>query len=112
MIKKLWLCLLSTDERIFIYCNDDHDIVVWGLHDDRGWVKLKGHTAPIGYLPMSSDREFLASYSTNTSIRIWGIAEWLSAIVWKINQSLKYKGGVQACTHGLKKWLKKIWYEV
>ena len=36
---------------------------------------LKGHTSPIGYLAVSSDRKFLANYNTDTSIRIWGIPE-------------------------------------
>lgn len=34
---------------------------------------LQGHTAPIMYLVMSSDREFIASYSVDKQIRIWGV---------------------------------------
>ncbi len=67
--------LLTADGRIFIYCNDGYDIVVWDLVNNRELVKLKGHTAPIGYIAMSSDREFIASYSTDTSIRVWAIPE-------------------------------------
>ena len=47
----------------------------FGLSNKGKTSILKGHTSPIGYLAMSSHREFIASYSTDSSIRIWGIAE-------------------------------------
>ncbi len=65
--------LLTADGRIFIYCNDRHDIVVYDLDRELELVTLKGHIAPIGYLAMSSNREFIASYSVDKTIRIWGI---------------------------------------
>jgi len=34
---------------------------------------LQGHTAPIAYVAISSDRNFIASYSIDRTIKIWGV---------------------------------------
>ncbi|MEH2236203.1 WD40 repeat domain-containing protein [Nostoc sp.] len=68
-------CLMSSDGRVLIYCTDNYEIVVWDLAMNRKLCTLQGHTAPIGYVAMSSDREFIASYSIDRTIKIWGVPE-------------------------------------
>ncbi|MBN3872510.1 WD40 repeat domain-containing protein [Nostoc sp. JL33] len=70
-------CLLSSDGRVLIYCTDNYEIVVWDLAMNRKLCILRGHTAPIGYVAMSSDRNFIASYSIDRTIKIWGVPESL-----------------------------------
>ncbi len=66
---------MSRDGRVLIYCTDNYEIIVWDLVTSKKIHTLEGHTAPIVYLAMSSDREFIASYSIDRSIKIWGIPE-------------------------------------
>ena len=66
-------CLLSTDGRVLIYATANHEIVVRDLVDERNLCKLQGHDAPIAFLALSEDRQFLASYSIDRQIKIWGI---------------------------------------
>ncbi|WP_413174823.1 WD40 repeat domain-containing protein [Anabaena azotica] len=66
-------CLMSADGRILIHCTKEFEIVVWDLVENQERCKLSGHTAPIVYITMSSDRQFIASYSLDRSIKIWGL---------------------------------------
>lgn len=66
-------CLMSFNGRILIYCTDNNEIIVWNLATNSKLCTLQGHTAPIGYIAMSSDYEFIASYSIDRSIKIWGL---------------------------------------
>ena len=66
-------CILSTDGRVLIYATANHEIVMRDLVGDRDLCRLQGHDAPIAYLALSEDRQFLASYSTDRQIKIWGI---------------------------------------
>ena len=66
---------LSPDGRIFAYGTASCDLVLWDLMKDRELCRLVGHTAPIGGIAISLDREFIATYSTDHSIKIWGIPE-------------------------------------
>jgi WD40 repeat protein len=68
-------CLMSSDGRVLIYCTNNYEIVVWDLALKRELCTLQDHSAPIIYVAMSSDREFIASYSADRSIKIWGIPE-------------------------------------
>ncbi|MFW9257417.1 WD40 repeat domain-containing protein [Nostoc sp. CALU 546] len=70
-------CLMSSDGRVLIYCTDNYEIVVWDLAMNRNLCTLQGHTAPISYVAMSSDRNFIASYSIDRTIKIWGVPESL-----------------------------------
>ena len=65
--------ILSTDGRVLIYATAKHEIVIRDLVADRELLSLQGHDAPIAYLALSEDRQFLASYSTDRQIKIWGI---------------------------------------
>ncbi|MEA5552156.1 hypothetical protein VB713_14520 [Anabaena cylindrica UHCC 0172] len=67
-------CLMSFNGRILIYCTDNNEIVIWDLALNSQLCTLQGHTAPIGYIAMSNDYEFIASYSIDRSIKIWGLA--------------------------------------
>ena len=66
-------CILSTDGRILIYATADHEIVIRDLVAEQDLCVLQGHDAPVAYLALSSDREFIASYSIDREIKIWGI---------------------------------------
>ncbi|MHC5734552.1 WD40 repeat domain-containing protein [Nostoc sp.] len=72
-------CLMSLDGRVLIYCTDNYEIVVWDLAMNRKLCTLQGHTAPIGYVAMSSDREFIASYSIDRTIKIWGVPQSINS---------------------------------
>lgn len=71
-------CLMSNDGRVLIYCTDSYEIVIWDLATNSQLQVLQGHTAPIAYMAMSDDREFVASYSIDRAIKIWGVSELLS----------------------------------
>jgi len=66
-------CILSTDGRVLIYATANHEIVIRDLVADRDLCVLQGHDALIAYLALSEDREFIASYSCDRQIKIWGI---------------------------------------
>jgi WD40 repeat protein len=66
---------LSPDGRIMMYGTSSGDLVIWDLEIDREVCKLTGHTEPIRFITISEDREFVATYSENHSIKIWGIPE-------------------------------------
>ncbi|MBW4558481.1 MAG: hypothetical protein KME59_21655 [Trichormus sp. ATA11-4-KO1] len=66
-------CLMSFNGRILIYCTDDNEIIVWDLALNSKLCILQGHSAPIAYIAMSNDYEFIASYSIDRSIKIWGL---------------------------------------
>lgn len=66
-------CIITSDGRVLIYATDNYDIVIWDLINNQTLNILLGHTAPIMYLAMSSDKEFIASYSCDKKIKIWGI---------------------------------------
>lgn len=66
-------CILSTDGRVLIYTTTDHEIVMRDLVAEKDLCRLQGHNAAIAYLALSSDREFVTSYSIDRQIKIWGI---------------------------------------
>lgn len=66
-------CIMSRDGRVLICCTDNYEIIVLDLVTNKKLQTFEGHTAPVVYLAMSSDREFIASYSIDKSIKIWGI---------------------------------------
>jgi WD40 repeat protein len=68
-------CIMSGDGRILAYGTSMGDLVIWDLNLDREVCRLVGHTAPIGCITISEDREFIATYCTDLSIKIWGIPE-------------------------------------
>ena len=65
--------ILSTDGRVLIYATAENNIVVRDLVAEQDLCSLQEHDAPIAYLALSEDREFIASYSIDRQIRIWGI---------------------------------------
>lgn len=67
-------CILSDDGRVLIYATDKHEIVVRDLVSEQELCRLTGHNAPIAYITLSTDYEFIASYSTDKQIKIWGMA--------------------------------------
>ena len=69
-------CILSTDGRILIYATASYEIVIRDLVAEKDLCKLQGHKAPVAYLALSEDRQFLASYSTDRKIKIWGIPDY------------------------------------
>jgi WD40 repeat protein len=68
-------CLMSSDGRFLVYCTNRNEIVIYDLALDKILRTLEGHAATIGSIALSSDREFIASYSFDGSIRIWGLLE-------------------------------------
>jgi WD40 repeat protein len=67
--------ILSPDGRILAYGEANGDLVICDLEIDREVSRFRGHTAPIGSIAISRDREFVATYCTDDSIKIWGIPE-------------------------------------
>lgn len=70
-----YLCTISSDGRVLAYCNNDYEIIIWDLHNKQELCTLRGHESPIAHITMSLDREFVASYSIDGTIRIWGVPE-------------------------------------
>ncbi|WP_319421519.1 hypothetical protein [Pleurocapsa sp. FMAR1] len=56
-----------------IYEFSTNKIVIRDLVAEQDLSRLRGHDAPVAYLALSSDREFIASYSIDRQIKIWGI---------------------------------------
>lgn len=63
-------CLMSNDGRVLICCTDSYEIIIWDLATNSQLQVLQGHTAPIAYMAMSDDREFVASYSIDRVIKL------------------------------------------
>ena len=72
-VSEMCPCILSTDGRVLIYATAKNSIIVRDLLAEKDLCVLQGHNAPIAYLALSSDREFIASYSIDRKIKIWGI---------------------------------------
>jgi WD40 repeat protein len=70
-----YLCTISSDGRVLAYCTNDYKIVIWDIHNKEELCILRGHGSPIAHITMSFDREFIASYSIDGTIRIWGVPE-------------------------------------
>lgn len=68
-------CILSDNGRVLIYATANYEIVVRDLVKKQELCRLRGHNAPIAYLTLSEDYEFIASYSTDRQIKIWGIPD-------------------------------------
>ena len=68
-------CILSDNGRVLIYATANYEIVVQDLVREQELCRLTGHKAPIAYLTLSEDYEFIASYSTDKQIKIWGIPD-------------------------------------
>ena len=66
-------CIISDDGRILIHATANYEIVIRDLINNKALNILRGHNAPIMHLTMSEDREFIASYSSDKTIKIWGI---------------------------------------
>lgn len=66
-------CILSDNGRVLIYATASYEIVVRDLVEKKELSKLTGHNAPIVYLTLSEDYEFIASYSVDRQIKIWGM---------------------------------------
>ena len=66
-------CIVSDNGRVLIYATANYEIVVQDLVSQQELCRLTGHNAPISYLTLSTDYEFIASYSTNRQIKIWGM---------------------------------------
>lgn len=69
-------CILSNNGRVLIYATAKYEIVVRDLVKEQELCRLTGHKAPIAYLTLSEDYEFIASYSTDRQIKIWGIRDF------------------------------------
>ena len=68
-------CILSNNGRVLIYATAKYEIVVRDLVKEQELCRLTGHKAPTAYLTLSEDYEFIASYSTDKQIKIWGIPD-------------------------------------
>jgi WD40 repeat protein len=67
--------ILSPDGRIMMYGKSSRELVIWDFEIEREVCKLTGHIEPVRFITISEDREFIATYSENHSIKIWGISE-------------------------------------
>lgn len=68
-------CLMSANGRVLIFCTNSYEIIVWDLATNKKLCSLQGHSSPISHIAMSNDREFIASYSIDRTIKIWGVPE-------------------------------------
>ena len=66
-------CILSDNGRVLIYATASYEIVVRDLVKEQELCRLTGHNAPIAHLTLSEDYEFIASYSVDRQIKIWGM---------------------------------------
>ena len=65
---------MGKNGRVLIYATANYEIVVRDLVEEQELCRLTGHNAPIAYLSLSKNYEFIASYSTDRQINIWGMA--------------------------------------
>ncbi len=63
--------ILSNNGRVLIYATANYEIVVRDLIKEKELCRLTGHNAPIAYITLSEDYEFIASYSVDRQIKIW-----------------------------------------
>jgi WD40 repeat protein len=70
-----YLSTISADGRVLVYCTNEYRIIIWDVASKKELCILQSHRSQILHITMSLDREFIASYSIDGTIRIWGVPE-------------------------------------
>lgn len=66
--------IMTPDGRVLI-CADRNNILIYDLLTQEKICTLEGHKYKITHIALSPDRETIASYSIDGTIKIWGISE-------------------------------------
>ena len=64
---------LTADKSMLAFGDDSGNIQLYSMVDKTLITTLNGHTGTIRYLIFSNDGNYLASYSDEGVIRVWGI---------------------------------------
>lgn len=64
---------MTPDGKVLICCSEGNGILVWDLEFNQEICTFQGHTSPIWEIALSPNREWIASYGTDQTIKIWGI---------------------------------------
>lgn len=64
---------MTPDGKVLAYCNEAHEIVLWDLEFNQEIRTLPGNTSPIRSICLSCDREWIVSYDTDQTIKIYGL---------------------------------------
>jgi WD40 repeat protein len=66
---------MTPDGKVLAYCNETNEVVLWDLEVNQKICTLLGNTSPIKSIYLSSDREWVVSYETNQTIKIYGLLD-------------------------------------
>lgn len=66
---------MTPDAKVLAYCNDANEIVLWNLEVNQEICTLPESTSPIQAICLSSDREWVVSYDTDQTIKIYGLLD-------------------------------------
>lgn len=66
---------MTPDGKVLAYCNDVNAIILWDLEVNQEIRTLSENSSPLRAICLSSDREWVVSYDTNQTIKIYGLLE-------------------------------------
>ena len=66
---------MTPDGKVSVCCSEENGIIVWDIQNNQHICTLEGQPQPIQHLALSSNREWIASYTSEQTIRIYGLPE-------------------------------------
>jgi WD40 repeat protein len=66
---------MTPDGKVLAYCNDTNEVVLWDLEVNQKICTFPGNASPIQAICLSSDREWVVSYDTDQTIKIYGLLD-------------------------------------
>jgi WD40 repeat protein len=66
---------MTPDGKVSVCCSEENGIIVWDIQNNQHICTLEGQPQPIQHLTLSSNREWIASYTSEQTIRIYGLPE-------------------------------------
>lgn len=66
---------MTPDGKVLVFCTQAAEIIVWDIEMNQEICVLPGHSSQIRQIALSSNREWIASYSEDQMIKIWGVPE-------------------------------------
>lgn len=69
------LSIMTPDGKVLVCSSEANEIVVWDVENNQEICTLEGHASSIEQITLSPNREWIASYSADRKIKIWGVPE-------------------------------------
>ena len=66
---------MTPDGKVSVCCSEENGIIVWDIQNNQHICTLEGQLQPIQHLALSPNREWIASYTSEQTIRIYGLPE-------------------------------------